>query len=156
MKPVASFVGMEMAGVLLGGTAEAMTWSSQSSPLTAKDGSKVVASAYGDFFNRNGQYAESMATRKANRTSNRGAYVETEFLFHRRQYDGKTCFAGFEEYGVTKQTSRNNSTTWKTESEKVALKSDGTQARGNMKVCEDIAWSWDKCSNSSIIRTFSY
>lgn len=143
--------------------AEALTWNSASNPLLAHQDSdasnpKILAAAYGNFTKLNSTSARSAVHYQDRQPGGNKVYGETKFLFYAPSTSCSsngtlaTCF----HQTANDQTGRSNSGAWEGPwNSDEGLVSDGTQARGQIHVCEDQSWAPDDCS-AFVVKTFSY
>jgi len=130
----------------------AVTWYSSSSPLKVYQDGVAQGYAYGDFKNNSGVSARSYSWQKDAKPGGSGIYVETSFYFYQGCGDPEStqwC------YSAKKSTENTTSGSWISDYTARYLSSEGSQARGKMKICENHNLAPDPCS-AEVIRSFSY
>lgn len=113
------------------------------------------AAGYGTFYNKNGVQAQTEGYQRQLRSGDNGAFISTQYYSYG---PGGSYGCGnqdcWRDLG-NRQTPRTTSLNWTWAANYMALRADGTQARGAIKVCEDISWAPDPCSATSI-QSFGY
>ncbi len=136
---------LPFALLLVAPSANAVAWGTLN---TYNDG-YWVASGSGTYVNNAYAYQRLNSTYYDRRVDGSGAYV---VVSHRYFYGGTWQF----HYNGTAESPRISTTSsprsW---SNQAALKSDGEQARGHVKICIDEAYEYDACSVTAY-PTFSY
>jgi hypothetical protein len=132
-----------------------VTWNSETTPLNAYEDGVAQAQAYGNFHNYESESAHSNSSQRDPRPGGDSVYVETAFWWYSQSYHCSqaqpVCFWN----DTMKQTDRTNAATWAARFRARNLRSDADRARGDIKTCEDQAWSPDPCSAHKIA-TFTY
>ncbi|WP_270887415.1 hypothetical protein [Pedococcus sp. 5OH_020] len=142
-------LGVAMAGLgLLGtaGQAQAVGWGTIVSSL---------GSGYGDFYNEGSSFARTNAHYKDNRPGGAPVYVRTRYQFYYQNCSAMGCNPSYTP-GTSRTTSRTTSASYVYAYTHNVLDSLSDRARGQINVCQDEAFTYDPCSDTTAYPSFAY
>lgn len=125
-------------------------WASASRPHYAKDGSANTAAGYGTFYRQGGDAGQSIQFRDVRNEGN-SVFASVTYYFYKNNPPNGASWV----YDGVETTPRTGSNSWVYSSKRRDLDDYASQVRGTFKICEDVAWSPDRCGGNDP-RTFSY
>ncbi|WP_152546824.1 hypothetical protein [Amycolatopsis orientalis] len=120
--------------------------------VTADSGGTPIAKAYGDFADNGGVFATVGINYVDMSNNGSPVYVEVSFFFWE---DSSTGVRWVPDYPASKQTARTQRMKYVSTELSTRLHSTSSQARAEIKVCEDRNLAYDRCSPPAI-KTFTY
>lgn len=118
--------------------------------LTAVENNKVVAMAYGNFYNNGNIYATNKATYRA--VGSNEAYVRTDWSFWDKNWKGEWDWVA----AGGKSTEVRAGSTWGTRYVSEPLTATGTRARGAVRVLAARPWYQANPASPYAYPTFNY
>lgn len=142
------------AGVAFVAPAEAVTWYSSGSPLTAYESNKAVAQSYGNFHNSGGSYAKNSVTYRA--VGSNDAYVRTSISLWDRC--AGSCPKGTWDWVFrgAESTATTRSSKWVDGSVQRTLTGSGTKARAEIRTAAARPWHTANPHSVYAYVTFNY
>jgi hypothetical protein len=149
MKVLKTMTGFGVAGLaLLGsaGQAQAVGWGTIVSSL---------GNAYGSYYNEGSSFARTNSTFKDNRPGGAPVYVRTRYQFYYQNCTSQGCNPGYSD-GATRTTIRTSSGSWVSSYTHYNLDPNSSSSRGVINICQDEAYSYDPCSDTTALPSFAY
>ncbi|MGZ6740231.1 MAG: hypothetical protein ACXVD4_12210 [Nocardioides sp.] len=144
-----TMAGAGLAGLaVLGsaGQAHAVGWGTIVSSL---------GNAYGSYYNEGSSFARTNSTYKDNRPGGAPVYVRTMYQFYYQNCTSQGCDPGYSS-GTSRSTIRTSSGSWVSSYTHDNLDPSSGRSRGVINICQDEAYAYDPCSDTTALPSFAY